>query len=101
MDQENRLPDSAPLLCPKCLDIPADERKLADTLDRYLTTLDEDVRVSPEQYAARLSLCADCPHRAIYTCRKCGCYVQVRAARKSYACPSEEEKWGKIEEVDS
>ena len=48
--------------------------------------------------AARLRICAECEHRAVYTCRKCGCYVQVRAARKSYACPSEEQKWGEAEE---
>ncbi len=100
MDIENRLPDSAPLLCPKCLDIPADERKLAEALDQYLTTLDEDVRVTPAQYESRLAVCASCEHRAVYTCRKCGCYVQVRAARKSYACPSEKAKWGKIADCD-
>ena len=98
MDNQNMLFDSAPVLCPKCLEIPADERELARVLDRYLSTLSPEVRVTKEIYEARLSICADCPHRALYTCRKCGCYVQVRAARRSYACPSEEEKWGKEED---
>ena len=94
MEDMVKIYNSAPVLCRKCLEIPVDERELAEMLDRYLETLSLEVRVPPEIYEARLAACADCPHRAGYTCLKCGCYVQARAAKRAAACPAEEQAWG-------
>lgn len=98
MEDMVKMYNSAPVLCRKCLEIPVDERELAETLDRYLETLSPEVRVPTEVYEARLSACADCPHRAIYTCLKCGCYVQARAAKRASACPAEEQSWAAFRE---
>ncbi len=84
---------SAPVLCRKCLEIPVNEQELAEALDRYLEALAPDVRVPPEVYEARLAVCADCPYRAAYTCLKCGCYVQARAAKRAADCPAQERRW--------
>ncbi len=93
MEDMVKLYDSAPVLCRKCLEIPVNERELAETLDRYLEMLEPEVRVPPEVYEARLAVCAECPHRLQYTCVKCGCYVQARAAKRKNDCPAEERKW--------
>ena len=97
MENRVRLYDSAPVLCRKCLEIPVSEQELAETLDRYLETLEPEVRVPPEIYESRLSACADCPHRVGYTCLKCGCYVQARAAKRRSVCPAEERNWEAVE----
>ena len=96
MEDMVKLYDSAPVLCRKCLEIPINEQELAETLDRYLETLPDEIRVPPEIYEARLALCADCPHRLFYTCVKCGCYVQARAAKRANACPAEERTWDRF-----
>ena len=99
MEDMVNLYHSAPVLCPRCLEVPANERELAEVLDRYLEALDPEVRVPPAVYEARLSVCADCPRRAGYTCLPCGCYVQARAAKRKSACPAE--KWGQMEEKEA
>lgn len=93
MEDMVKIYHSAPVLCRRCLEIPVDERELAETLDRYLETLPPEVRVPPEVYESRLAACADCPNRASYTCLKCGCYVQARAAKRAAACPGETRAW--------
>ena len=98
MENMINLYHSAQVLCRKCLEVPVNEKELAETLDRYLEMLAPEVRVPPEIYEARLAVCADCPHRAGYTCLKCGCYVQARAAKRAMACPSEERAWGTFAE---
>ncbi len=95
MEDTVNLYNSAPVLCPKCLEIPVGERELAEVLDRYLEEMDPEVRVPPAVYEARLSVCADCPRRVGYTCLACGCYVQARAAKRAAACP--EEHWSRAD----
>ncbi|MGF9701040.1 MULTISPECIES: DUF6171 family protein [Paenibacillus] len=44
--------------------------------------------VPDEEYAQRLSSCADCPALQYgTTCRYCGCLVQVRAKLVESTCP--------------
>ncbi|MBE6936224.1 MAG: hypothetical protein E7458_06925 [Ruminococcaceae bacterium] len=87
MENRVKLYQSAEILCRRCLEVPVSDRELAEVLDRYLEEMDEDLRVSPEAYEARLAVCEPCPHRVGYTCLKCGCYVQARSAKKKSACP--------------
>ena len=98
MAQVNGVYHSMPVLCRKCLEIPVSEQELAEILDRYLETLDDAVRVPPEVYEARLAVCADCASRVGYTCLKCGCYVQARAAKRSTACSAG--FWHRMEETN-
>lgn len=95
------------ILCRKCLDTELPECELIQYLDRYVSSISEDIRVSKETYEARLSFCAGCEHRLEATCTLCGCYCQARAAKKALRCPIPkfprwtEEKLNSIPEGDT
>ena len=44
-------------------------------------------RVSQEDYSARLAVCNTCAERQECVCRKCGCWMPMKAAWRSAACP--------------
>ncbi len=79
--------NAAGILCRKCLDTELPEGELIRYLDRYVSSLSEDIRVTDKTYEARLSLCAECEYRIEATCTLCGCYCQARAAKKAMKCP--------------
>jgi hypothetical protein len=64
-------------------------------IEDYLKTIDSEQRVSDDLYQKRLSQCIECD--GLYygsTCRFCGCFVQIRALKKSTDCPNPEgSKW--------
>ena len=61
----------------------------------YLETIAPDQRAEMELYEKRLAQCTGCS--GLYyesTCRHCGCFVQMRAMRKTADCPCPEgSKW--------
>ena len=75
------------ILCARCLEKDVPESELAAYLDSYIGDLPDDIRVDADTYMYRLRQCAACPHLIKFTCVKCGCYAQVRAARKHNGCP--------------
>lgn len=75
------------ILCRRCLIKDVPEAELLEYLDAYVRDLPADTRVSPREFERRLALCADCEYLIKYTCRLCGCYAQVRAARRLNRCP--------------
>lgn len=75
------------ILCRRCLQKDIPEAQLAQYLDDYVSQLPAGMRVSAEEFARRLNICAECEHLFKYTCRLCGCYAQVRAAKKLNRCP--------------
>lgn len=77
----------AKVLCRKCLEEDISAEELAEYLDGYVNSLDEDIRTSPGVYEMRLKICGDCEKRIALTCSLCGCYIQARAAKKKLECP--------------
>lgn len=77
----------------KCLLQQAGETELAQTVSEYISTLDSDIKASPELYRSRLDKCRDCESLNSGVCGKCGCYVEMRAAVRKNRCPSEEKQW--------
>ena len=58
-------------------------------IPEYLETVDEDERVTDEQYKTRLAFCFECEGLAFgVMCKYCGCFVQMRALNKHRHCPS-------------
>lgn len=53
--------------------------------------LDGFTNVSPEEYERRLNICRQCEFFDRMTCRRCGCFLAVKAHWASESCP--EEKW--------
>ena len=78
---------SGGILCRKCLPHEVDEQNLRAYLDGYAASLPPETRVPEGEYARRLALCEDCPHRIQFTCTQCGCYIQARAAKRIQKCP--------------
>lgn len=74
--------------CKRCLtrDL-ADQKKIYQTLHDYIENLDIDIRAGELLYEKRLSACMECDMLFQGMCRKCGCYVELRAAVKANGCP--------------
>ncbi|MEE1190836.1 MAG: DUF6171 family protein [Blautia sp.] len=49
--------------------------------------------MTDEQYEQRLLMCRQCEHLLSGMCRKCGCYVEMRAAMKIRHCPDVPARW--------
>ena len=95
----SRIEDIPP--CPVCAREQEDADALAALLTDYVDSLPSHQRTAPQDYAARLNLCAACDHRTQHTCTLCGCYVHARAAKKHMRCPLPgSPRWAAIEEDD-
>ena len=81
-------------LCRRCLleDMP-DQAALAQSVRELVSLLPEHLRAPEEITAARLDLCRACDRLADGMCVLCGCYVQLRAAKKKLGCPDVPARW--------
>lgn len=59
----------------------------------YIANLNPEDKVTDEQYEQRLLMCRQCEHLLSGMCRKCGCYVEMRAAMKIRHCPDVPGRW--------
>ena len=57
------------------------------SMREYIENLDTDVKVSDALYEERLTVCKECDFLLEGMCRKCGCYVEMRAALTKNGCP--------------
>lgn len=75
-------------ICRRCLtrDM-AGQEEYFRTLRDYIENLDIDIKAPEALYEERLSACRECDMLFQGMCRKCGCYVELRAAVKNNACP--------------
>lgn len=74
--------------CKKCLLLEAGETASYQNVQEYLKTLPAADKVMLPEYERRLSLCRNCEYLLAGMCRKCGCYVEIRAALKNKSCPN-------------
>ena len=86
--------------CRKCLlrDMPGED--YFTSLKKYIEGLDRRDRVSSEVYEQRLSLCLECKNLLSGMCRKCGCFVELRAAMRKNDCPDIHHRWEREPEED-
>ncbi len=78
--------------CKRCLLLEAGEQASYKTVVDYINNLDDDLKVSPQEYERRLLLCRKCEFLIAGMCRKCGCYVEIRAVLKDKSCPNFDNK---------
>ena len=78
-------------VCKRCLirDM-ADQGEYFRSLQDYIDNLDIDIKTSDSLYEERLALCRECEMLLQGMCRKCGCYVELRAALVKNVCPAKQ-----------
>ncbi len=54
---------------------------------KYIDSLPQELKASPEIYSRRLGVCRACPELKNGMCSQCGCFAEVRAAKRHMACP--------------
>ena len=74
--------------CKKCLIRQMQEEEdLYQVIKAHLEQMEPDSKVPPQEYERRLELCEACELLLMGMCRSCGCYVEIRAAKKNLCCP--------------
>jgi hypothetical protein len=68
-----------------------------ETLEKYISSIDNSIRTEKEEYERRIILCSNCDELLNGVCKLCGCFVKARAAKKSMSCPSSHPKWQRLE----
>lgn len=80
-------------VCKKCLVREESEEQFFIHLEQYIAHLDEEARVTQEEYERRLHICNSCEKLLGGMCRLCGCFVELRCALKIRHCPDSKKKW--------
>ena len=81
-------------MCRRCLleDMPS-QAELAKSVRELIELMPEEQRALPEATQRRLSACRECDHLIEGMCALCGCYVELRAAKKKMRCPDVPGRW--------
>lgn len=80
-------------ICRRCLLDELDYDETYEDIKRYIKEFPQKKRVSEEIYSERLSICKACAELENGICRKCGCFVELRALKTGMYCASEDKKW--------
>ena len=84
--------------CRKCL--LADMEETDYLLQAYIAAYPPEKRVADSVYKARLEQCRSCEHLYQGMCRKCGCFVELRAMKPHMDCPAVPPKWMAVQEAE-
>jgi hypothetical protein len=79
--------------CIRCLLAQAGEIDLAELIAQSIAVIPSDKKADDCLYKERLDICEKCSCLVSGTCTKCGCYVELRAAKKSSHCPAANRRW--------
>lgn len=80
-------------LCKKCLLAEIDVDGVYASIAELLKLMPPEKKASDDIYENRLELCRKCDFLNEGTCGKCGCFVELRAAKKDMHCPHENHFW--------
>lgn len=79
--------------CKRCLLREMANEDMYHRIQRTIDAIPPKLRCSKVEYDARLALCKECEKLIGGMCRVCGCFVEVRAAKKSKHCPGIPRRW--------
>ncbi len=79
--------------CTRCLLEEAGNRDLAQIIAERIAVMPAAEKADERLYRQRLEICLKCDALNGGTCGKCGCYVELRAARIKGYCPAAEKFW--------
>ena len=77
--------------CKRCLMREYDEAEYDEKLKEIIKAIPQEEKADDELYSERLNICKSCGQLTTGTCFVCGCYVEMRAAKKTNSCPRK--KW--------
>lgn len=78
------------IICKKCL-IGVQAEDYLQLIEKNRAAVSSKDRTPDDMYSARIAKCEACDYLSGPTCRACGCYVELRAMRRSVHCPYK--KW--------
>lgn len=73
--------------CKKCLLLEAGEKVTYEQIAKHIQTIDNSEKADEKTVKLRLEKCKKCDYLISGMCRKCGCYVEIRAVLKEQHCP--------------
>ena len=79
--------------CRRCLYRDMTDSEYAKLLQEYINNIPEEQKAPEPLYEERLSHCRACDYLINGMCRLCGCFVELRAAKKISRCADTPEKW--------
>ena len=79
--------------CTRCLLEEAGRQDISEAVYAAIAKIPADKRTPQDEYARRLEICGGCEFLSGGTCLKCGCYSELRAARRDAHCPLKSRKW--------
>ncbi len=77
--------------CKKCLLADIDAGEELEKIKHLISIMPAKEKASEAEYKDRLEACKECEKLIEATCILCGCYVELRAAKKKNTCPAK--KW--------
>lgn len=80
-------------ICKKCLLADFAPEEYLENMRVYLKGLSDESKVEDREYQQRLRTCVSCVNLIEGICRKCGCFVEFRAAMKEKHCPDSLRRW--------
>ena len=86
MSAENRV-------CRRCLLAEMGDDPYFRSIAAYIASLPERIRTPEPEYSRRLAACKGCGELVNGICAQCGCFVELRAAKKQNRCPAYPPKW--------
>lgn len=80
-------------VCKKCLFGDFDADGIYASITELIELMPPEKKADEALYLRRLGICKACGELGEGTCGKCGCYVELRAAKKDMHCPHEKHFW--------
>lgn len=80
--------------CRRCLleDMPS-EAALIQNIRELIALMPPEQRADEALQRQRLAICRNCDHLNDGTCALCGCFVELRAAKRRMRCPDVPARW--------
>lgn len=80
--------------CKRCLLLEASGKVTYDEIMSQLASFDKSELTDDSTFENRISYCKECNYLISGMCRKCGCYVEIRARLAGSECPDfDNRKW--------
>ncbi|MBQ8781290.1 MAG: hypothetical protein IJZ72_06440 [Oscillospiraceae bacterium] len=79
--------------CKKCFLAEIDHDGVYQSIKEMIAALPDENRADENEYRRRLDICGRCSQLNEGVCLKCGCFVELRAAKKDMGCPHEKHLW--------